>query len=64
MTDDEKELLRLLVKEAVTDGMTAHVKNVHDRLDDRLDDTRKKVWMGAGIATALSVVFGKLLGGH
>jgi len=58
---DDRELLRLLIKEAVTDGFADHRKTDHVPLEDRLDGTRKQVWMGLGGIAALGAL-AKLIG--
>lgn len=58
--EDDRELLRLLIKEAVQDGFKAHRDTEHVRLDERLDATRKQVWIGAGIVLAASAFLSKV----
>jgi hypothetical protein len=60
-TEDDRELLRLLIKEAVQDGFEAHREHDHAKLDERLDQTRRQVWMGAGIVLAVSALMSKLV---
>lgn len=59
--EDDRELLRLLIKEAVQDGFALHREHDHARLEERLDSTRKQVWMGAGIVLAASALLSKLV---
>ena len=58
--EDDRELLRLLIKEAVSDGMTTHIEKQHGELERKLDATRKQVWMGAGIVLAASALLSRL----
>lgn len=59
--EDDRELLRLLIKEAVQDGFTAHREHDHAKLDERLDQTRRQVWIGAGIVMAASALLSKVM---
>ena len=62
MPDDDRELLRLLIKEAVSDGFAEHRKTDHVPMEERLDSTRKLVWTGLGgvaVLGALTKMLGK-----
>ena len=59
--EDDRELLRLLIKEAVHDGFQAHRETDHAKLDERLDQTRRQVWIGAGLVMAASALLSKVL---
>lgn len=59
--EDDRELLRLLIKEAVQDGFQAHRETDHAKLNEKLDATRKQVWLGAGIVLAVGAFFSKIL---
>jgi hypothetical protein len=61
--ENDRELLRLLIKEAVQDGFAAHRETDHARLEERLDATRRQVWTGAGIALAVSALLSRLVRG-
>jgi hypothetical protein len=66
-TDELAEFLSLKVENAVDKGVAAAMDKheaKHRELESRLDDTRKHVWMGMGIASALSVGFSKIFGSH
>lgn len=56
----DRELLRLLISEAVRDGFDTHRERDHKPLEEKLDQTRRQVWMGAGITLAFSTMLGKL----
>lgn len=59
--EDDRELLRLLIKEAVQDGFQAHRETDHAKLDERLDQTRRQVWIGAGVVMAASALLSRIL---
>jgi hypothetical protein len=58
----EDDMLKLLIKDAVRDGMDEHLK-CHKELEVKVDETRRFMWGLTGGGTVLGAVLGKLLGG-
>jgi hypothetical protein len=59
----EDDMLKLLIKDAVRDGMDEHMK-CHKELQKDIDETRRFMWGLSGAGTVLGAVFGRLLGGN
>lgn len=64
LTQEDKEWMALTMENASFKAIDAHREKEHGPLNDRLDDTRKTVWVGAGIAAAVGALLGKLLPGN
>ena len=56
----DREILKLLIKDAVAEGMKEHQREVHAPMEARLDETRRIVWLGVGGVSLLSVLLRKL----
>lgn len=73
MTDDDKTLLTLIVRDAVRAGMDDHISGcharyeaahlkTHDDLNGKVDETRRFMWFSGGVAAMIGGVIGKALG--
>lgn len=61
MEATDQDFLKLLIKDAVRDGMDDHLK-CHKELEAKVDETRRFMWGGLGAASVVSVLVAKLWG--
>ena len=69
MTDDDKTLWTLIVRDGVRQGMDEHLAGCHVKheaehkeLNSKVDETRRFMWFSGGVAAVVGGLIGKAIG--
>lgn len=57
LTDEDKEWFATQMKLSTLEGFNAHRKDDHAPLEEKLDSTRKMVWLGTGGTAVIAAVW-------
>jgi hypothetical protein len=61
LSDDDKDWLRATLENTTLKALEVHRKDEHRPLEDRLDETRRHVWIGSGVALAVGTLWNYVL---